>query len=290
MTTAGEGEWKPAGPDTDARVAAIARFARFDRSADPRRDHRRDDRGSAGVPRRAPVRSGRAGAVKFGVLVHAVRFLIILATTSIVPMFGITGFWQGLAANVACSIFAAALVTHQGLWGSSGFFTVIRSPLAVLALLPFVIEAVLWTVPGGLRFLEPGLAPWLLTLLLVGFNEEAISRVVVLDRARRSFRPLGATALTGALFGLQHLSALAISDRDVLDISQNVVLSGTYGFALAAYQLRFAWVWPLMLAHAASDFTVIHAGIAAPDPWYVAVHVLFILYGVCLLRTRPRLT
>ena len=103
---------------------------------------------------------------------------------------------------------------------------------------------------------------------------------------RRSFAPLSAAAVTGALFGLQHLSLLATTGRDPTDILLNVLLSATAGFALASYQLRFAWIWPLMLLHATSDFTAIHATVDAPIAWYVTIHLAFVAFGVLLLR-RP---
>jgi membrane protease YdiL (CAAX protease family) len=157
-------------------------------------------------------------------------------------------------------------VTRQGLWRASGFLAPFRSGWALLALTPFVLDAVLWVLPGGLEVDSPGIALWVLTLALVGFNEELVSRVVVLDRLRRAFAPLAAAALTGALFGLQHLSLLATTGRDPGDVVTNVLLSGIAGFALASYHLRFAWIWPLMLLHATSDFTAIHGG-PSKHPW-----------------------
>lgn len=183
-------------------------------------------------------------------------------------------------------MFAVCLVTRYGLWRASGFLTPLRSGWALLALVPFVIDAASWALPGGLDVDSPGIALWVLTLMLVGFNEELVSRVVVLDRMRRSFAPLSAAAVTGALFGLQHLSLLATTGRDPGDILLNVLLSGTAGFALAAYQLRFAWIWPLMLLHASSDFTAIHATVEAPLAWYVTIHVAFVAFGVLLLHRR----
>jgi membrane protease YdiL (CAAX protease family) len=232
----------------------------------------------------------RRSAVAFGVSVHLARFAIILAVVTLVPLVGITGWYTGLAANVACTAFAVWLVTRQGLWRASGFLTPFRSAWALLALAPFVLDATLWALSGGLEVGSPGIALWVLTLALVGVNEELVSRVVVLDRMRRAFAPLAAAAVTGALFGLQHLSLLATTGRDPGDILINVLLSGIAGFALAAYQLRFAWIWPLMLLHAATDFTAIHATVEAPVAWYVAIHLMFVAVGVWLLRRSAALT
>ena len=64
-------------------------------------------------------------------------------------------------------------------------------------------------LPVGLVEEPPGFGLWALTLLLVGFNEELISRGVVLERSRRGFGPYSAVTLAPALFGLQHHSAFA---------------------------------------------------------------------------------
>ena len=116
--------------------------------------------------------------------------------------------------------------------------------------------------------------------MLVGLNEELVSRGVVLDRLRRGFGPLPAVAITGALFGLQHLSAFATTSRGSYDVLTNVLVSGCYGFALAAWQLRFAWIWPLVLVHALADFTTIHSTDGHSDTWVAGTLVVFVAYGL----------
>ena len=76
------------------------------------------------------------------------------------------------------------------------------------------------------------------------------------------------------LFGLQHLSAFALTSRGAGDILMNVLLSGVYGFALAAYQLRFRWIRPLILVHALADFTTVLAIELLPDLLVGVSHVL----------------
>lgn len=63
--------------------------------------------------------------------------------------------------------------------------------------------------------------------------------------------------ITAALFGLQHLSAFATTSLGAYDIVTNVLVSACYGFALAAFQLWFAWIVPLILIHGFADFTTI---------------------------------
>ena len=145
-------------------------------------------------------------------------------------------------------------------------------------------------MPDGLDVRPPGAALWALTLLLVGFNEELVSRGLVLDRMQRAFAPWLAVLFTAALFGLQHLSAFATSSRGAYDVLTNVLVSGCYGFALAAFQLRFAWILPLILLHASADFTTILSASGHGDAVVAGTLVVFIALGIVLLRGRPRST
>lgn len=138
-----------------------------------------------------------------------------------------------------------------------------------------------------MSMVPPGFGLWSLTLILVGFNEELISRGLVLHRLSASFGAFTAVILTGSLFGLQHLSLLATSDRGTYDILTNVLISATVGFALAAYQYRFGWIWPLILLHAFADFTAIWATSPHGDLFAAATAVVFVIYGVLILRNRP---
>ena len=228
----------------------------------------------------------RARAVGFGVAVHVARFGVILLGLAAAPLLGVTGWYAGLLVNVLCAIFAAALVTWRGLWRSSGLLTAWRGWTAAAAALVLFGEVLWWLVPGGLDVRPPGAALWALSLFLVGFNEELVSRGVVLDRMARSFPPAAAVAVTAALFGLQHLSAFATTGRGAYDVLTNVLVSGCYGFALAAFQLRFAWLWVLVLLHAAADFTTILSADGHSDPAVAASLLLFLGLGAVLLRDR----
>ena len=228
----------------------------------------------------------RCRALGFGAAVHVVRFGVIIGTLSLAPLLGISGWYLGLVANVACVLLAVVLVTVRGLWRVSGVFSVWRGRTAALFLVPFVIEVLLWALPNGLVERPPGFGLWALTLLLVGVNEELISRVIVLERMRRSFGPLSAVALTGALFGLQHLSAFATTGREHVDVILNVLVSACYGIALAAFQYRFRWVLPLVLLHAAADFTTTLSANPLSDPVVAATCFAFLATAAVILRTR----
>lgn len=219
------------------------------------------------------------------VMVHLGRFAIMLLVSEIALLVGVRGFAVGLTVNVAVTVFAAVLMTRRRLWRSSGALTRWRSWLTLAAVVPLAFEAITWALPAGLSEQAPGFALWGLTLLLVGVNEELVSRGVVLSRLRAAYPPLPAVALTGALFGLQHLSAFALSSRSAADILGNVGLSAVVGFAYAAFQLRFRWIWPLVLAHATADFTTILAARPLPVGWIAAAHVGLVAYGLFLLRS-----
>lgn len=230
---------------------------------------------------------GRTRAVGFGLLVHVARFAVIMLGSSVAPLIGITGWFTGLFVNVLCAAFAIVLVTRLKLWRRSGFLTLWRGRAALAFLGVLVIEALVRILPLGLENTAPGFGLWAVTLLLVGFNEELVSRVVVLDRLSRSFTAFPAVAITAALFGLQHLSAFATGNRGAVDILTNVLASACYGFALAAFQYRFAWVWPLILIHATADFTtILTVSVDAGDVLAIVTSVAFVIYGVVVLRTR----
>lgn len=222
----------------------------------------------------------------FGGAVHLGRFGVILGGLVVAPLIGITGWYAGLFVNALCCTYAAALVTYYRLWPRIGIGRFWGGRAAALFLLVLLAESLSWVLPAGLDIAPPGAALWALTLLLVGFNEELVSRGVVLERLRRSLTAVPAVALTGALFGLQHLSLFATTGRDTYDILTNVLLSWIVGFAMAAFQYRFRWILPLILIHALADFTAIHAREPHGDGFAVGTAIVFVVLGAVILRTR----
>ncbi|MDR6868254.1 membrane protease YdiL (CAAX protease family) [Microbacterium resistens] len=227
-------------------------------------------------------------ALGFGVAVHILRFGVIVGVLALAPLLGVSGWYLGFAVNVACVLLAVVIVTMRGQWRASGLFSLWRGRTAALFLVPFIVEVLLWAVPSGLVVRPPGFGLWALTLLLVGLNEELISRVVVLERMRRSFGPAGAVVLTGALFGLQHLSAFATTARTADDVLLNVLISACYGIGLAAFQYRFRWVLPLVLIHAAADFTTILSANPLPDAAVALTCAVFLATAAAILRPMIR--
>lgn len=217
------------------------------------------------------------------IAITVVRFLLMLATLEIAPSFGIDGWSGGLATNAVVTLYAVALMTHRRLWRRSGFLTGSVSLVTAVALLPFVLETLLPAFSSWPRSKDPGFALWGTTILLAALNEELISRGVILDRLRHGYRPFLAVSLTGVLFGLQHLSQFALTSRSADDILVNVLASGIYGFALAAYQERYRWLWPLVAVHALSNFFTILAQ-PLPDPILYLAHAVLLGYGILLPR------
>lgn len=229
----------------------------------------------------------RHTAVTFAVAVQFSRFLVLFATVSVAPLLGVAGWFVGFMANVTCTAFAALLVTRCRLWGRIGWSWRSRGRASLIWLIPFVVEALLWTLPVGLVDRPPGFGLWSLSLLLVGVNEELTSRGVILDRLERAFPTGSAVVITAALFGLQHLSAFATTSRDGVDILGNVAASACFGLALAAYQSRFRWIVPLILAHAVLDTVTILGARPFGDAVIALMSVAYVGVGVALVRGRP---
>ena len=223
-------------------------------------------------------------AVGFAVSVQVGRFGVIVAGLVLAPTLGISGWFAGMFVNALCCVYAAALVTRRQLWRRSGFLTCWRGRTAAMLLLVPLAEALSWVVPGGPVDRAPGYLLWALSLLMVGFNEELISRGLVLDRLTRSFGALVAVTMTAALFGLQHLSLLVTTSRGTTDVLTNVVASACYGFGLAAFQYRFAWVSPLIVLHGLSDFTTLLASNSFGDLVVAAISIMYVGYGLLIVR------
>ena len=210
------------------------------------------------------------------------------AVLEVAPLVGITGWYAGLAVNVAITLLAAAIMTRRGLWVSTGMVVPWRSGLALAA-------------PGAVRHRGSRLGPArgrggrrarpcsVAAHTDVGrANEEMFSRGIVLTSLRRAYQPLPAVAITGALFGLQHFSALVLTSRGFEDVMTNVLLSATFGFALAAYQFRFAWLWTLALIHGLADWTTVLTANPLPDWAIGVVHTFYLGFGLWLVRAAPR--
>jgi membrane protease YdiL (CAAX protease family) len=221
-------------------------------------------------------------AVIVAVAIHIGRFGVILAGLAVAPLLGIHGWDQGSFVNALCCVYAVILISVLRLWRRVGL-AVRRSWSATLWLAPLALGAVAWTIPSGIGDEGIPLPLWAMSFLLVGINEELVSRGAVLTVLRRGFAVVPAVVLTALLFGLQHFSVVATSGVAPLDAATNVGVTAIYGFAFAAYQARFAWIVPLILIHAADDFTSVLSPGAPSDAIQIVVNVVLLVTGIALL-------
>ncbi|SMH42811.1 hypothetical protein SAMN06295885_2066 [Rathayibacter oskolensis] len=63
---------------------------------------------------------------------HLARFGVITGALAAAAAIGIPGWYLGLTANVACVVFASALVTWRRLWRTSGILAAGRGRTALL--------------------------------------------------------------------------------------------------------------------------------------------------------------
>lgn len=130
----------------------------------------------------------------------------------------------------------------------------------------------------------------IIVTLLIGFQEEAIFRGILLG----AFRPQGvmkAVLVSAALFGIIHINSLLVG-RDPIFVLSQVVASFLGAIGLGALRIRTNTVVPLVLLHAFNDFLQFSAtgGMEAGE---VALYIpilkvvisgLMALYGFYLLR------
>lgn len=189
------------------------------------------------------------------------RLAVILGASALLPALGVRGWDVGLVVNILCCIYAVVLVTAFRLWRTSGIARIRVGPMALVALVPLALEACSWLIPTGVAVVPPGYGWWFASLLLVGINEELVSRVVVLSWLRRAFPVVPAVLISAALFGLQHLSHLATRDASPGAVTWTVVTTACFGLAYGAFQARFGWALPLILLHTLSDwFSILTPG------------------------------
>lgn len=221
------------------------------------------------------------------VAVQLGRLALIVTASYVLPLVGVRGWDVGLVVNALCCVYAVVLVTACRLWRESGLTRVRVAPIALVALIPLVAEAASWLLPAGLADVPPGAGWWAVSMLLVGVNEELISRVVVLSLLRRSFATAPAVLIGAVLFGSQHVSHLFTgATSDPGEMAWVVFTTTCFGFAYGAYQARFGWLLPLILLHALSDWLSVLSPGRPGDIVTVPVLVLLVATGALLLAPR----
>jgi membrane protease YdiL (CAAX protease family) len=174
-----------------------------------------------------------------------------------------------------------AFISALGWWRASGFNRPAAWRDLRLLWLPAIIAFVLPFVTGFKTDELGSLGMLTVAYLLVGLREEALWRGVVL----RILRPLGPTRgvlLMAALFGLSHLSNLAVRSNPAIVLSQ-VIGAFCFGVGMGALRLRTNTVWFLVILHAFSDLTLHYTNLPA-IPLEVVRDTILLCYGLYLLR------
>lgn len=161
-----------------------------------------------------------------------------------------------LAGEALLALLAAALLTALGWWRAAGF----TGPAHWRALHVLWLPALLALLPLA-RWLDPTaslpvpstttIATVALTALLIGFQEEAFFRGIVLTALLPGGR-LRAVGLAALLFGLTHLGGLLLGKHLLFVLGQVISTTGT-GVLSGAVRLRTGTLWPLILLHALLD-------------------------------------
>lgn len=201
--------------------------------------------------------------------------------------------------NATRVLLPAVALTVMGWWRPAGFLrrptwssTAPFLPLLVLPALPVLFG------PGIVAGDGAGLAMLVLTMLAVGFGEEATFRGVVL-RSLTSRGAKAAAAVSACMFGALHLVNL-LQGRNVGDVVFQVLSTAGIGFGFAAAALVTGAIWPLVLIHTAMNLanglqgaTLAQAGAPAGADIAnglvnLALGALVAAYGYWLLQRRTR--
>ncbi|MGV1007271.1 MAG: CPBP family intramembrane glutamic endopeptidase [Dermatophilaceae bacterium] len=211
--------------------------------------------------------------------VSAALVLVVLGTLSESRWAGAEGRADRLVpVLVAAGVLAVAVASHPGLRRDvlSRPARAGLSPLWVLVALAVLPLVGGWSTPAGVGVLVVG-------YLATGLWEEGFYRGVLF----RVLRPWGASGTawwTAALFGLSHLTNVVFGQAWALSAAQ-AVGAFCFGVGYGAVRLRLAAVWPLMLAHAASDLFMQASALPGAAWWAMMIgrDVVLLALGVVLL-------
>lgn len=226
----------------------------------------------------------------FGVLLLLFLQAIVLAFLLVSQVLGVPVVALDLPLMLANALIAAALLSLLGWWRAVGFNAPRNWRNLHLMLAPVL------PLLGPTLLLQPQLpplgriAPLVIVTLLIGFQEEAIFRGVLL----RAFAPRGilwAVLASAFLFGIIHANSLLVG-RDPAFVGAQVAASFLGAIGLGALRFRIGTLWPLVLLHALNDFLQFSATggieaqqVAAYLPFLkIGISGLMALYGLYLLR------
>ncbi len=189
-------------------------------------------------------------------------------------------------------IVVAWIVSSMHWWRHVGYHQP-RSARAILLFLPAFIP-VLGNMIFGVRVRAlPAVLAFFLLSAAVGFVEETAFRGLILQ----AFRPRSAWAavlVSAGLFGFAHsINLLAGSNGWYVLVQVGYALAIGYGFAAMA--IRGGVIWPLVVAHALTDFAAFinsgEIGGTGVSLGLIIIAVIYILvffaYGTYLMLRRP---
>lgn len=235
----------------------------------------------------------------FALFLMAVLIGTSLVASLLIFLFNLSGetvqVYRVLIEDILRGGIAVLLLSRLGWWQLVGY-TLERPANLRLFWLPLV-PAVMNLIPGIRVIAFSDFFLFLIIALLVGFVEESYFRGLML----RAFASRGAwrtAIITAVFFGLLHTLNI-FADWNTAYVFQQVIYATAIGFMYAALAIRTGVIWPLILAHAATDFTAFLAvGTLAPPSASVSYEALsiidililfvFIGYGIFLLAPRQR--
>lgn len=189
---------------------------------------------------------------------------------------------QVLIGDGILALMGLRIVARRGWWQEAGLAPAPTASVWTLALVPLLL-AFRGLLDGGLAMPAPGYAVvMLIAALLVGFVEELFFRGLFM----RALQPMGARAMilgSTLTFGVMHGLNILAGQAGLMTLIQ-IGWAFAVGFAYAAFRLRTRSIWPLIVAHALTDF-VAWLGVAeSPLTWasVAVVAVAFIGYGAWL--------
>lgn len=189
---------------------------------------------------------------QFVVFVLLVLEAIVLGALLISNMAGIPLLSLDLPMLLLNAIFAAILISVMRWWGKTGF----NAPSKWKNLHFLIIPLAILIVPT--LFFQPQLPSpdriivLIIVTLLIGFQEEAIFRGVLLQ----TLLPRGtmhAVLISAALFGIIHVNSFLVG-RDPLFVVSQIIASFLGAIGLGALRIRMNTIVPLVLLHAFNDF------------------------------------
>ncbi|MFE1313954.1 CPBP family intramembrane glutamic endopeptidase [Streptomyces sp. NPDC058755] len=183
--------------------------------------------------------------------------------------------------NLVCAVAVGCVLWRWGWLRLSGVFRLGRVRRWWLAA-PMLLIACSYATQG-LDGSATVVVSSLLSLLLVGANEEVYSRGLI-QQTLTPLGPLRAALGVAVLFGVGHLQNYLFFGAALGDTLWQMLSAAFFGFTCAGLRYAIGSVWPMALVHGLDDFFQIRSPGAAPDAWEAVVYVFHAGYGLWLVR------